>query len=198
VAEIGWTPNSKQFTAVQEDRRFTRNRTELTGDRKGLPGVYKLGAYFSTSSAANYPGGWGENPFGFYLLGQQTIWEQSPGQTRAPHLCMFSGATWSPPTGVTEMPWSGFAGSVWRGPLPSRPADHLYVVGQIGSFSSSYASSEGQSANGAFETVLNAGYIFKITEELSVQPDIQYIIRPGGFGESGNALVLGLQIAVEL
>jgi porin len=46
--------------------------------------------------------------------------------------------------------------------------------------------------------VLNAGYIFKITKELSVQPDIQYIIRPGGFGESGNALVLGLQIAVEL
>jgi carbohydrate-selective porin OprB len=31
-----------------------------------------------------------------------------------------------------------------------------------------------------------------------VQPDIQYIIQPGGFGQSGNALVLGLQIAVEL
>ncbi|MFM8808804.1 MAG: carbohydrate porin, partial [Chthoniobacterales bacterium] len=105
VAEIGWTPNSKQFTAVQEDRRFTRNRTELTGDRKGLPGVYKLGAYFSTSSEANYPGGWGENPFGFYLLGQQTIWEQTRGQPHAPHFCVFSGATWSPPTGVTEMPW---------------------------------------------------------------------------------------------
>ncbi|MFM8684812.1 MAG: carbohydrate porin, partial [Chthoniobacterales bacterium] len=84
------------------------------------------------------------------------------------------------------------------GPLPTRHADHLYVVGQIGNFSSSYARSEGQSANGAFESVLNAGYIFKITEELSVQPDIQYIIRPGGFGESGNALVLGLQITVQL
>ncbi|MBU3665513.1 MAG: carbohydrate porin [Chthoniobacterales bacterium] len=198
VAEVGWTPNSKQFTAVQEDRRFTRNRTELTGDRSGLPGIYKLGAYFSTTSTANYPGGWGENPFGFYLLGQQTLWEQTPGQIQAPHLCVFSGATWSPPTGVTEMPWSGFAGSAWQGPLPGRPTDHLYVVGQIGNFSEPYAQSVRQSSSGAFESVLNAGYIFKITKELAVQPDIQYIIRPGGFGESGNALVLGVQVSVEL
>ena len=198
VAEIGWTPNSKQFTAVQEDRRFTRNRTELTGDGSGLHGIYKLGAYFSTTAKENYPGGWGENPFGFYLLGQQLLWEQKPGQPHAPHFSVFGGATWSPPTGVTEMPWSGFLGASWQGPLPARPADHLYAVGQIGNFSEPYASSVGQSPAGAFESVLNVGYIFKVTKELSVQPDIQYIIRPGSFGESGNALVLGLQIAVEL
>ena len=198
VAEIGWTPNSKQFTAVQEDRRFTRNRTELTGDGSGLPGIYKLGAYFSTTARENYPGGWGENPFGFYLIGQQAIWEQTRGKPTGPHLCVFGGATWSPPTGVTEMPWSGFLGTAWQGPLAARPNDHLYALGQIGSFSEPYAQSVGQSPEGAFESVLNAGYIFKITKELSVQPDIQYIIRPGGFGQSGNALVLGLQIAVEL
>jgi porin len=198
VAEIGWTPNSKQFTAVQEDRRFTRDRTELPGDGSGLPGIYKLGSYFSTTAKENYPGGWGENPFGFYLIGQQAIWEQTRGQPQAPHFAVFGGATWSPPTGVTEMPWSGFLGTSWQGPLPARPADHLYAVGQIGNFSEPYASSVGQSPAGAFESVLNVGYIFKITKELSVQPDIQYIIRPGGFGQSGNALVLGLQIAVEL
>ena len=96
------------------------------------------------------------------------------------------------------MPWSGFLGASWQGPLPARPADHVYAVGQIGNFSEPYARSVGQSAAGAFESVLNAGYIIKVTKELSVQPDIQYIIRPGGFGESGNALVLGLQLGVEL
>ncbi|MFZ9932564.1 MAG: carbohydrate porin [Chthoniobacterales bacterium] len=198
VAEVGWTPNSKQFTAVQEDRRFSRNRTELAGDQSGLPGIYKLGAYFSTTSEADYPGGWGGNPFGFYLLGQQTLWEESPGQTHGPHLCVFGGTTWSPPTGVSEMPWSGFAGSAWRGPLPVRPADRLYAVWQIGNFSESYAQSVGQSSNGAFESVLNAGYIIQVTKEFSVQPDIQYIIQPGGFGQANNALVLGLQITIEL
>jgi len=76
--------------------------------------------------------------------------------------------------------------------------DHLYSSWQIVTFSEPYAQSQGQSAAGALESVLNAGYVIQITKEFSVQPDVQYIIRPGGFGQSGNALVLGLQIAVEL
>ena len=46
--------------------------------------------------------------------------------------------------------------------------------------------------------MLNAGYVIQITKEFSVQPDIQYIIQPGGFGQYGNALVLGLQVTIEL
>jgi porin len=46
--------------------------------------------------------------------------------------------------------------------------------------------------------VLNAGYIFQLSKEFLVQPDIQYIIRPGGFGQSPNALVLGLQVTLNL
>jgi porin len=46
--------------------------------------------------------------------------------------------------------------------------------------------------------VLNAGYIIQITKEFSVQPDIQYIIQPGGFGQANNALVLGFQVTIEL
>jgi len=198
VAEVGWTPNSKQFTAVQEDRRFSRNRTELPSDGSGMPGIYKLGAYFANRAKNSYPGGWGGDPFGFYAVGQQVLWEQTRGKPTGPHLSVFGGATWSPPTGVTEMPWSGFAGSAWQGLMPGRPTDHLYAAGQIGNFSGPYASSVGQSPAGAFESVLNVGYIFKITKEFSVQPDIQYIIQPGGFGQYGNALVLGLQVTIEL
>jgi porin len=102
------------------------------------------------------------------------------------------------PNGAAEMPWSGFFGSLWRGPVSSRPADHFYATWQIGNFSSPYAKSLGQSAVGAFESVLNAGYIFQISKEFLVQPDIQYIIRPGGFGQSANALVLGLQVTLNL
>ena len=198
VVEIGWTPNSDKFTAVQEDRNFTRGRRELNGDGNGLPGVYKLGAYVSNEPKNSYPGGWGGSPFGFYAIGQQTLWEQSPGQSQTAQFSVFGGVVWSPPSSVTEMPVDGFAGTVWRGPWSRRPADHLYTSWQIGNFSEPYAQSVGQSSSGAFESVLNAGYIIQITKEFSVQPDIQYIIQPGGFGESGNALLLGLQIAVEL
>ena len=102
------------------------------------------------------------------------------------------------PNGAAEMPWSGFFGTDWRGPFVTRPADHFYTSWQIGNFGNAYAKSLGQSAAGAFESVLNAGYIFQLSEEFSVQPDIQYIIRPGGFGQSPNALVLGLQVSLSL
>jgi porin len=198
AVEFAWTPNSKEFTAVQQDRNFTRSRRELHGDGSGLPGVYKLGAYVSNEAKSSYAGGWGGSPFAFYLLGQQMLWEQSPGGKQPSQFSIFGGLVWSPPTGVTEMPLSGFFGGVWRGPWSARPMDHFYGTWQIGSFSEPYARSVGQSSAGAFESVLNAGYIFQITKEFSVQPDIQYIIRPGGFGQSGNALVLGFQVAVKL
>jgi porin len=198
VVEIGWTPNSEKFAAVQEDRQFTRGRRELDGNGNGLPAVYKLGAYVSNEPENSYPGGWGGSPFGFYAIGQQTLWEQNPGKKQTSQFSVFGGVVWSPPSSVTEMPIDGFAGTVWRGPWSRRPADHLYTSWQIGNFSQPYAQSVDQSSSGAFESVLNAGYIIQITKEFSVQPDIQYIIQPGGFGESGNALVLGLQIAVEL
>jgi|694.fasta_scaffold131711_2 porin len=198
VVELGWTPNSEKFAAVQEDRQFTRGRRELDGNGNGLPGVYKLGAYVSNEPENSYPGGWGGSPFGFYMIGQQTLWEQNPGQKQTSQFSVFGGVVWSPPSSVTEMPIDGFAGTVWRGPWSRRPADHLYTSWQIGNFSEPYAQSVGQSSDGAFESVLNAGYIIQITKEFSVQPDIQYIIQPGGFGQANNALVLGLQITIEL
>jgi porin len=198
VVEIGWTPNSKDFTAVQEDRNFTRGRRELDGNGVGLPGIYKLGAYVSNQPQVSYPGGWGGSPFGFYAIGQQTLWEQNPGNNLTPQFSVFGGVVWAPPSSVTEMPIDGFAGTVLRGPWSRRPADHLYTSWQIGSFSEPYAQSVGQSSSGAFESVLNAGYIIQITKEFSVQPDIQYIIQPGGFGQANNALVLGFQVTIEL
>jgi porin len=198
VVEIAWTPHSKEFAAVQEDRHFTRGRRELGGNGIGLPGIYKLGAYVSSQPQASYPGGWGGSPFGFYAMGQQTLWEENPGQKNTAQFSLFGGLVWSPPSGVTEMPVDAFAGAVWRGPWSARPDDHLYTSWQIGNFSEPYARSQETSASGAFESVLNAGYIFQITKEFSVQPDIQYIIQPGGFGQYGNALVLGMQVTIEL
>ena len=188
VAEAGWTPNP-------ETSRVGHGTANAA---KGLPGIYKLGAYASNRSLADYPGGSGSAPMGLYALAQQAVWEEEPGAKIPSRFSLFGGAVWSLPNGAAEMPWSGFFGTDWRGPFVTRPADHFYTSWQIGNFGNAYAKSLGQSAAGAFESVLNAGYIFQISEEFSVQPDIQYIIRPGGFGQSPNALVLGLQVSLSL
>lgn len=189
VAEAGWTPN-------KEDGPTSPHAT--AGSKQGLPGIYKLGAYASNKSLADYPGGAGSDPFGLYALAQQAVWEEAPGRKIPSRFSLFGGAVWSLPNGAAQMPWSGFFGTDWRGPFATRPADHFYTSWQIGNFGNAYAKSLGQSAAGAFESVLNAGYIFQLSEEFSVQPDIQYIIRPGGFGQSPNALVLGLQVSLSL
>jgi porin len=46
-----------------------------------------------------------------------------------------------------------------------------------------------------YETVLEWTYRFNFRKEaLFFQPDIQYVINPGGTGNIDNALVLGCQI----
>jgi porin len=37
-----------------------------------------------------------------------------------------------------------------------------------------------------------------VTPWLQLEPDVQYVIEPGGTGEIPNALVLGAQIAINL
>jgi porin len=48
------------------------------------------------------------------------------------------------------------------------------------------------------ETVLEANYQITVTRWLSVTPDLQYIIRPSGSSAISNALVLGVQLAMNL
>jgi porin len=46
--------------------------------------------------------------------------------------------------------------------------------------------------------VLELTYILQVSRWLQVQPDVQYIINPGGTGKIRDALVIGFQIAVNL
>jgi len=44
------------------------------------------------------------------------------------------------------------------------------------------------------ETVFEAPYKITLTPWWSLQPDVQYVLHPGGSTEIPNALVLGLRI----
>jgi porin len=46
------------------------------------------------------------------------------------------------------------------------------------------------------EMALEVTYQAQITQWLSVQPDLQYIIHPGGNQDLNNALVLGCRVTV--
>ena len=47
------------------------------------------------------------------------------------------------------------------------------------------------------EVVLEWTYAIAVAPWLTVQPDVQYVIRPDGRSSIPNALVVGVQIAVQ-
>ena len=44
--------------------------------------------------------------------------------------------------------------------------------------------------------VLELGHRFQITPSSYIQPDIQYIVNPGGTGDISDAVVIGAQFGV--
>ncbi|MEA2714557.1 MAG: hypothetical protein QOK27_2518, partial [Gemmatimonadales bacterium] len=46
------------------------------------------------------------------------------------------------------------------------------------------------------ETTMELTYLAQLGSWLSVQPDLQYVIHPGGTRSTRNAVVLGLRVAV--
>ena len=48
-----------------------------------------------------------------------------------------------------------------------------------------------------YELVFEWTYAIALAGWLSVQPDLQYVVNPGGRPSVGNAVVIGVQLAVE-
>ncbi|VEB35708.1 Outer membrane protein D1 [Legionella sainthelensi] len=96
-------------------------------------------------------------------------------------------------------------GVIYQGLLPRRLDDIAGLAVIYGSFSKDLRRSQMlQNQNGAlvgvqyYETVIEAMYLIQATGWLKIQPDLQYIIKPGGTGTIPNALVLGAQVAVTI
>jgi len=84
-------------------------------------------------------------------------------------------------------------GLSYKGLIPTRDNDTVGVgfgYAQLSNGARSGLAEEGGSPVGA-EMVLEFTYQAAITPWLVVQPDVQYIINPGGATDLGNALVVG-------
>ena len=47
------------------------------------------------------------------------------------------------------------------------------------------------------ENVLELSYIVQLTDHFRIQPDLQWIIQPGGYSGAANSLVVGFQVAAQ-
>jgi porin len=110
----------------------------------------------------------------------------------------------SPDQSVSQIPFFSTAGFLVRGLFPSRPTDATGFGVVFGQFSGDLQDSQrrAQQTNPAVsvqrnETALELTYGFRFHEgALILQPDLQYIIRPGGTGQIPDAFVDGFRLGI--
>jgi len=192
MAQAGWEPTF--FGAAESPMRDQDGKRSSADDDFGLPGTYVVGGYYSNFSFSELNGpGVQHNAYGLYAMAQQMVWRSSHDPDL--NFSVWGGATYSPQQAIAQMPFMGFAGTIWQGAIPGRGLDQLLFTYLVGTLSHDYAESVVRSGGErpTAEHVLELSYAIYLTPNYTIQPDIQYVIRPGGSGDINNALVIGLQ-----
>jgi len=104
-------------------------------------------------------------------------------------LTAFLTMTGAPQTQLNLFPFSAATGVVWRGIFSRRPADALALGG-------SYYWYSPHEAGKSYEFALELAYTVKLTDWMTIQPDLQGVLRPSGTGEIPSALVMGLSTEI--
>ena len=192
LGQVGWEPT---FCKAPERIVLDENANQSLVDGKlGLPGEYILGGYYSNFEFPELHGSKTQhNAFGFYAMGQQMVWRSAADPNT--NFSVWGGLTFSPQQDISLLPLMGFAGTIWKGFVPRRDRDQLLLTYLVSSFSRNYADSVVAlgGRRPTAEHVLDASYAIYVTDNYTIQPDIQYIIRPKGAGDIRNAVVIGIQ-----
>jgi len=171
------------------------------------PGTLKVGGWYHTGdfpnlahASASQPGQ-GEDNWGLYLVVDQRVWPEPGPEDTGPDpdqgLSVWLRAAGHPEErSLIERYIDG--GLHYRGLLPGR--DHDEAGLGVAWLDMSDAAGEEAVANGEprldYEIAIEATYLFILNSWWSLQPDLQYIIHPGGSDAVENALVLGLRTSL--
>lgn len=175
----------------------------LPGDR-GLLGNYKAGIWYDNHQYTEFNSqNQQRGNYGFYgLFDQLLVRFGEQGSNRG--FGITGSVLISPDQSVSQMPYFFTVGLIARGIFPSRPTDAAGIGVVYGHFSDDLKEFQQreQLLNPTVgvqqsETALELTYRFRFFDDsLFLQPDLQYIIRPGGTGQIPDALVIGAQIGI--
>jgi porin len=181
-------------------------------DADGLPGQYKIGAYYNSSDApdvlrdkngasAGRTRAQHSSRTGFYLLGTQMVFRERPGSDRG--LTLFGTFAMGDPH-VAQFGRSWAVGANYQGSVAGRDHDFLALVfasAQINPRLTRFQRDRNTVAPGSigvqtYERFAEIDYSAQLTPWLALRPNLQYIIRPGGTGKIPDAFVIGLDMLV--
>lgn len=129
----------------------------------------------------------------FYAHGDYQVYRE-PG-TADEGLTLFATLAYTAQDKVAIIPLQSSVGAHYKGLLPGRPDDRTVAFVTHGGFSDAYSDQLVAGGGSAVdhEMVFELGHRVQLTKYAYVQPDVQWIKRPGGTGNIDDAVVLGVQ-----
>lgn len=194
IGQFGWTPQfNKQAVSVESsDGKSTSGSVT-----KGMPGHYWFGfTYSNWELYQKFGGGFQNDSYGFYAHADQMIYQETLGSDEG--LTVFVASGYYPQSEISIVPFQINAGLNYKGLFPSRNDDRTLLYFIYGDISDDYARNTrvrgGRLAES--EKVLEVAHRFQLTPWSYFQPDLQYVIDPGGTGDIPDAVVIGAQMGV--
>ena len=198
-------------------------KTNAGKDATGLPGTFKLGGFCDTGKLDDVRnnGDTHWDDYGAYFIFDQAIYREQHAAAAPTGKGEKSGKDVSKETasangkdekadndqGLNFFTRIGGAlpndrnlvngylegGLTYKGLIPGRDKDVCAVACSYTHISKDVRDDSGGAISSHHETVLEATYQVAVTDWLSVQPDFQYVINPGGTDDTQNAVVIGVR-----
>jgi porin len=194
IAQFGWTPElfKQPVASGANDGKGTAMPV-----LKGMPGHYHIGVTFSQwDFYPRFLGGFEDHSYGFYVHADQMVYQEAPGSDQGLYVFVASG--YYPQTEISIVPFQVNVGLHYKGLFPGRDDDRTVLHFIYGDLSNDYARSVHVPGRhfADSEKVLEFGHRFQATKWSYIQPSLQYVIDPGGTGDTPDAVVIGAEMGV--
>lgn len=158
---------------------------------KKLPGRYISGYWCHSANVQEYttdlnPRTFGRN-MGWYTAFEQMVYKENKNDEKDNQgLTIIGQGGWTPSDRNDVSSYYG-AGLHYKGLIPKRDNDILGIGTAIAGFSDRLKAIDGRYGQ---ETVIETFYRIKLTPWMYIQPDVQYIMNPGGMQKNSFAFAL--------
>ena len=152
-----------------------------TSEEGQAPNKLAIGIWLHTTETTNIAGETEDQNLGAYLIGESALTETIVGFVQL-------GAT---DPSINRIAWYLGAGATVTGWIPGRPEDKLGLA--VGAAINSDDFLDANTGYDRHETVIECSWEAALTETLTLQPDLQYIINPGDSPGTENAFQLGVR-----
>jgi porin len=164
----------------------------------GMDGTYTLGGYYdSRKFTESFVHPAHSSNGGLYAIADQVVYRPEPyvDETSSNRKLSIFASCAAAPADRNLVSLYVDGGFNYHGLLPGRENDDFGIAISYTKLSQDVVHNAKVVQSG-HETAIEATYRLQLTNHVFLQPDLQYILYPGGFGEHPNALVTGLRFDV--